>query len=39
VVKYCVNVERTTFEGGYRASDATPRHPENVIFIRAQLAF
>jgi len=39
VVKYYVNVERTTFEGGYRTSGAAPRQPENVIFIRAQVAF
>ncbi len=33
VVKYYVNVERTTFRGGYA------RRPEDVFFVRAQLAF
>jgi sodium-dependent dicarboxylate transporter 2/3/5 len=38
VVKYYVNFERTAFQGGYPGSAAV-RRPENVIFIRAQLAF
>jgi len=39
VVKYYVNVERTTFDAGYTAPPAPTRAAENVFFIRAQLAF
>jgi phosphate-selective porin len=39
VVKYYVNFERTAFQGGYSGSAAVTRPPENVIFVRAQLAF
>ncbi len=38
VVKYYVNFERTTFEQGYTGGEA-PRPAENVVFVRAQLAF
>jgi phosphate-selective porin OprO/OprP len=37
VVKYYVNFERTTFEEGYPAEAL--RRAENVVFVRAQLAF
>ena len=39
VVKCHVNFERTAFQGGYSGSAAVTRRPENVIFVRAQLAF
>ena len=39
VVKYYVNFERSAFQGGYSGSAAVTRRSENVIFVRAQLAF